>query len=345
MIILVGLLLFGESRAVDASGEPAIKLDTESELRLILLNEVLTNSKHKGKSTYNTWVTYFTEGPGTASEVRLEAMLVLWLSLYILPSGPEDEINSFVFSLAIRLGKGEKIALAPIFLGLFYRLDEHVHSLVRSMGSYTVASYKQTAFLQLFHCERFKSYDPQPSTFEVINMMTVENENGIIRSVPDRPEKNRAQRWSNLKQLRGKDLVEYIDSEKHFSFRIYRSTGGGCEVVCGFWEQPRGISADLLTWLAIITPTLLPLIIESKAGTANYNPQRVMRQLGYNQSVVQLSEEMGCSDSVTVESQFIGDGKAHMVSKFQKIFWPDRVRIGVRSPDGAIYWRMLMEKF
>lgn len=118
MIILVGLLLFGESRAVDASGEPAIKLDTESELRLILLNEVLTKSKHKGKSTYNTWVTYFTEGLGTASEVRLEAMLVLWLSLYILPSGPEDEINSFVFSLAIRLGKGEKIALAPIFLGL-----------------------------------------------------------------------------------------------------------------------------------------------------------------------------------------------------------------------------------
>lgn len=83
-----------------------------------MLNEVLTNPKHKGKSTYNTWVTYFTEGPGTASEVRLEAMLVLWLSWYILPSGPEDEINSFVFSLAIRLGKGEKIALAPIFLGL-----------------------------------------------------------------------------------------------------------------------------------------------------------------------------------------------------------------------------------
>lgn len=54
---------------------------------------------------------------------------------------------------------------------------------------------------------------------------------------------------------------------------------------------------------------------------------------------------MGCSDSATAESQFVGQGKAHIVSKFQKIFWPDRVRVGVRSPGGSIYWRILMEKF
>lgn len=52
-------------------------------------------------------------------------------------------------------------------------------------------------------------------------MMTVEDENGIVRSVPDKLEKMRAQRWSNLKQLRGKDLQEFIDSEKHFFSRPY----------------------------------------------------------------------------------------------------------------------------
>lgn len=132
--------------------------------------------------------------------MRVEAILVFWLSCYVLPSGPEDGINSFVFPLAIRLAKGEKIALGPIFLGsLFYRLDECVRSLVRSRGRYTVTSYGQTAFLQLFLWKRFKSYGPQPSTFEAINMMTMEEQNRIIRSVPDRPEKMRAQRWSNLK--------------------------------------------------------------------------------------------------------------------------------------------------
>lgn len=80
VVVLTGLPLFSDSRVIVATGEPAIKLDAESELRLVLLNGALTDSKHKGKSTYNTWVTYFTEVPGTASEMRLEAILAFWLS-------------------------------------------------------------------------------------------------------------------------------------------------------------------------------------------------------------------------------------------------------------------------
>lgn len=104
------------------------------------------------------------------------------------------------------------------------------------------------------------------------------------------------------------------------------------------------VSTEFATWLAIIVPTLLPFITESKVGVVSYNPQRVMRQLGYDQSAIQISGEMGCSSSTTAEAQFIGQGKTH-VSKFKKTFWPDRVRVGVRSPGGAIYWRILMEKF
>lgn len=71
---------------------------------------------------------WFTEVPGIASKVVLEAMLAFWLSWYVLPRRPEDGINSYVFSLAIRLTKGGKVAL---FLGsLFYRLDECVQSLI-----------------------------------------------------------------------------------------------------------------------------------------------------------------------------------------------------------------------
>lgn len=45
--------------------------------------------------------------------------------------------------------------------------------------------------LQLFLWERFKKYGPQPSTFEVINVVRVEDENRIVRSVPDKSEKIR----------------------------------------------------------------------------------------------------------------------------------------------------------
>lgn len=44
-------------------------------------------------------------------------------------------------------------------------------------------------------------------------MVIVEDENGIVKLVPDKPTKIRVQRWSNLKQQKGKDLLEYIDSK------------------------------------------------------------------------------------------------------------------------------------
>lgn len=220
-------------------------------------------------------------------------------------------------------------------------------------GEVTVASYAQTAFLQMFPWERFKNYSPQPIVFEASTMMTVEDENGVVRSVPDKPEKMRAQRWSNLKQLKGKDLVEFIDSEKHFSFRPYKYTPRGVSEVRLYASvgnslvdiPARVTSSELAAWLAIIATTLLPFMTESKTGVVSYNPQMVMRQLGYEQSAIQISGEMGCSSSATKESQFIGQGKAHIASKFKKTFWPNRVRVGVRSPGDSIYWKILTEMF
>lgn len=48
----------------------------------------------------------------------------------------------------------------------------------------------------------------------------------------------------------------------------------------------RVVSTEFATWLAIIAPTLLPFITESKVGVVSYNPQRVMRQLEYDQSAI-----------------------------------------------------------
>lgn len=100
-------------------------------------------------------------------------------------------------------------------------------------------------------------------------MVRVEDENGIVRSVTDKPEKMRAQRWSNLKQQKGKDLVEYIDSEKRFSFQPYEYTPRGMAEV-KLYASVGGSSVDVSTkgaptgftaWLATIpppTPTPLP---------------------------------------------------------------------------------------
>lgn len=59
-VVLTGLLVFGESKAIKMYGSSDVTLDVEGEVKLLLLNEALFDSKHKNNSTYTTWVTYFT---------------------------------------------------------------------------------------------------------------------------------------------------------------------------------------------------------------------------------------------------------------------------------------------
>lgn len=73
VVVLTGLPVFGDSKAMP--GDSSAKMDEEGEIRLGLLNEALTTSNHKGKSAYNSWVSFFTDGPRVVSEVKLEAIL------------------------------------------------------------------------------------------------------------------------------------------------------------------------------------------------------------------------------------------------------------------------------
>lgn len=78
-------------------------------------------------------------------------------------------------------------------------------------------------------------------------------------------------------------------------------------------------------------------------GVISYNPQHVMRQLGYDQLTIQITGDMDSSDILTVESQFVGEGKEHIVMKSHSNYRPDKARIGVRSLGGSIYWRNFVE--
>lgn len=85
----------------------------------------------------------------------------------------------------------------------------------------------------------------------------------------------------------------------------------------------------------MISPTLFPFIIESKTGPVSYNPQRVMRQLEYDQSAIQVSGET-CSNSSLVESQFVGDGKGLIIQNLRLSF--GQVARGSRlGPQKALY--------
>lgn len=74
----------------------------------------------------------------------------------MLPSRPEDGLNTSVFPLAILLVKGKRLALALLYLGsLFYRLNECLKNIVWSVEHYNVVTYTDIEFIQMFIRETF----------------------------------------------------------------------------------------------------------------------------------------------------------------------------------------------
>lgn len=53
------------------------------------------------------------------------------------------------------------------------------------------------------------------------------------------------------------------------------------------------IPIKVLTYLAIISPTLVVFITDTMEGVIKYNLHRDMRQLWYDQSAMQVKDEMG----------------------------------------------------
>lgn len=218
------------------------------------------------------WVRCFTNGAWAKSDIEFEAMLDILAFLVCITSGPEDELNPFVFSL-LRLAGGDKLALTLLYLGsLFYHFDECVYNITRSMGRYLVVTYADTSFLQLFLWKRFKTLGLKPAEYEAVEMIDIEDDNGKMKTLSDRTLKMRAQRWSNLKQHKLKRLSKLIDSEKHFNFRPYTfthhqivdaelyATLGGGYIEISTDEVP----ISILTWLAIILQLFFRFLLSRK---------------------------------------------------------------------------------
>lgn len=83
--------------------------------------------------------------------------------------------------------------------------------------------------------------------------------------------------------------------------------------------MPRNdILVKIHLWLAMIAPAQLPFKSEIIDNTISYNPQRVLRQLGYDQKANMVTGEMGNSNILTAKSRFAGDVKEKNFNQFQE---------------------------
>lgn len=62
-----------------------------------------------------------------------------------------------------------------------------------------------------------------------------------------------------------------------------------------------------------------------------------MRHIVYNQATVMATGEMVISNLLTVEAQFVREGKGKILINYDIVFWSDEARMGVRSPGGSLY--------
>ena len=83
--------------------------------------------------------------------VRQAGFLALWLRKFLLSEFPSYGIKSTFFPLAIKLARGARYPLAPVFLGHVYSQLDLLHGdEVEGNSCYTITSSHHCAILQVF---------------------------------------------------------------------------------------------------------------------------------------------------------------------------------------------------
>ncbi|KFK44215.1 hypothetical protein AALP_AA1G229600 [Arabis alpina] len=100
-----------------------------------------------------SWISSFVD-----DEIEHEAFLVLWLSNFVFPVSQNSSISKCVFPIAVRLARGEKIALAPAVLANLYRELGLIRVLASTENVYLTSLFK---LVQVWIWERFKSVRPE----------------------------------------------------------------------------------------------------------------------------------------------------------------------------------------
>lgn len=66
------------------------------------------------------------------------------------------------------------------------------------MGRFFVVTNADTSISATVFMGKFKTLGPKKAEYDGVKMVEVEDENGEVKTVPNRPYKMRTQRWPNL---------------------------------------------------------------------------------------------------------------------------------------------------
>nr|XP_011462096.1 PREDICTED: uncharacterized protein LOC105350834 [Fragaria vesca subsp. vesca] len=204
----------------------------------------------------------------SGSDLEHEAFLVFWLSRYIFHDG-RDCVNKAVFSIAVRLARGVRIALAPAVLANIYRDLCLLKRTIVASNEFKVVIKSPFHLIQVWAWERFLELRPRPK--------------GIGNAEP------RMARWDKVFGLNVGELRSILDSAKEgFLWRPYAMTIENWKLPNYFSEKEKwvvispGMNDDELLSFSIC------LRVNELFGfgtTQQYHPHRVALQFGYDQDI------------------------------------------------------------
>ncbi|KAL6637606.1 hypothetical protein ACP70R_025178 [Stipagrostis hirtigluma subsp. patula] len=244
---------------------------------------VLNQSKNR-KPSYGLWMKHFLErkpeeeasAGGGGGEARLlvehGAFLSMWLSRFVLSAHPSDVVRPETFPIAVRLARGQSVALAPAALASIYHdltaLKRHLDLCKKNKEPPFVVSAPMH-ILQLWVWERFPELRPEMSS----------------SLAPDAPEVPRVARWhDNYKVHDSRYVYGVLMSPKEFEWRPYGSSSFSLPLeISGRWVHGQDIARCKA--MLSFARCLHPCELVGMNCIEKYRPHRVARQLGFDQDV------------------------------------------------------------
>ncbi|TVU40133.1 hypothetical protein EJB05_13583, partial [Eragrostis curvula] len=224
------------------------------------------------KAHHSAWIKYFLTDH--VSDVPLEhehaAFLALWLTRFVLPGHPESTMRQSLFPIAVRLARGERLALGPAVLASLYRdLRDIKAFLVATAGAATngnadmlssLSLYAPLYVLQLWMWEHFPALRPG-------------------RDKPLMDGQPMAARWHDLSRKINPTLIrEALSSPDNFLWQPYpysmHTTG---------WVRGSNLAEN--DDLRSLVHCLRPCELVGMDCIEQYLPHRVARQFGLDQDV------------------------------------------------------------
>ncbi|XBI91782.1 hypothetical protein VPH35_029029 [Triticum aestivum] len=224
------------------------------------------------KAHHAAWMKHFLTDTDMDAVIEHAAFLALWLTRFVLPGHPESTMRQSLFPLAVRMARGDHVAIGPAVLASLYR-D------LREMKTYLVAAgatggnaellsplsvHAPLYILQLWMWERFPVlWDGKP--------------NLIKDGEP------RAASWHDVsKKMNPMMIREVLNSGRNFLWRPYTSSEQACKDHSG-WVRGSDINED--EELISLAHCLHACELVGMDCIEQYLPHRVAMQFGLDQDV------------------------------------------------------------